>query len=150
MKAVIQRVTHASVSIRDETVASINAGLLVLLGVESADTPADASWLAGKIARMRICNDETGKMNRSVIDSGGELLVVSQFTLHASTHKGNRPSFIRAAHPSQAQPLYELFCQSLENETQRPIQRGVFGAEMLISLCNNGPVTIIIDSQIRE
>lgn len=150
MRAVIQRVLHASVSIDGHLTSSIGPGLLVLLGVEEGDATADIDWLSGKIARMRIFPDTEGKMNRSVLDSGGELLIVSQFTLHASTKKGNRPSFLRAAHPSQSEPLYVEFCESTERQIGKPCGRGVFGADMQISLINDGPITILLDSRSPE
>jgi D-aminoacyl-tRNA deacylase len=147
---VIQRVIEASVLVAGERVSHIGAGLLVLLGVEDGDGPEDVAWLAPKIARMRIFGDEEGKMNRSVVDVGGEVIVVSQFTLHASTKKGNRPSFIRAAMPVVSEPLYEGFCAAMELELGKAVGRGVFGAEMKVSLVNDGPVTIVIDSRQRE
>ena len=150
MRAVIQRVTEASVAIDGETISRIGPGLLVLLGVEEIDDASDVDWLAGKIARMRIFGDAEGKMNLSVIETGGETLVVSQFTLHASTKKGNRPSFIRAGAPEHSEPLYGAFCAAIERETGRPVKRGVFGGDMRVSLVNDGPVTIVIDSRARE
>jgi D-tyrosyl-tRNA(Tyr) deacylase len=150
MRAVIQRVTHASVEVRQEIVGQIGRGLLVFLGVESADSREDVLWLAGKIARLRIFSDENGAMNLSVQDIAGDLLVVSQFTLFASTRKGNRPSFLHAAEPEQANRLYEEFCQQLESEIARPVRRGIFGANMQIDLLNEGPVTIWIDTKKRE
>ena len=150
MRAVIQRVTEASVSIDGETISRIGPGLLVLLGVEEIDDASDVDWLAGKIARMRIFGDAEGKMNLSLMETGGETLVVSQFTLHASTKKGNRPSFIRAAAPGHSEPLYEAFCAAMERETGHPVKRGVFGGDMRVSLINDGPVTIVIDSRARE
>ena len=150
MRAVIQRVTRASVEVRQEIVGQIGRGLLVFLGVESADSREDVLWLAGKIARLRIFSDENGAMNLSVQDIAGDLLVVSQFTLFASTRKGNRPSFLHAAEPEQANRLYEEFCQQLESEIARPVRRGIFGASMQIDLLNEGPVTIWIDTKKRE
>jgi D-tyrosyl-tRNA(Tyr) deacylase len=150
MRAVIQRVLEASVTIDAETVSRIGPGLLVLLGVEGADDPEDVDWLAGKLAKMRIFSDEEGKMNLSVAESGGEVLVVSQFTLHASTKKGNRPSFIRAAAPGHSEPLYEAFCAAMERESGRPVGRGIFGGDMKVSLVNDGPVTIVVDTKARE
>jgi D-tyrosyl-tRNA(Tyr) deacylase len=150
MRAVIQRVLEAAVAIDGKPVSRIGPGLLVLLGVEAADDPSDAGWLSGKVARMRIFGDSEGKMNRSVAETGGDVLVVSQFTLFASTKKGNRPSFIRAAVPAVSEPLYEEFCAAMERETGRPAARGVFGADMKVSLVNDGPVTILIDSRARE
>lgn len=137
-------------AIDGEVFSRIGPGLLVLLGVEAADELADADWLAGKIAKMRIFGDADGKMNLAVTDTGGEVLVVSQFTLHAATQKGNRPSFIRAAPPSHSAPLYEGFCAAVGREIGRPAACGVFGADMKISLINDGPVTILMDSRARE
>lgn len=150
MRAVIQRVSSASVTIAGQTRASIGAGLLVLAGIEETDTPEDIEWLSGKIARLRIFNDQQGVMNRSVQDAGGDVLVVSQFTLHASTRKGNRPSYIRAARPEVAIPLYESFVQKLTADVGRPVRTGEFGADMQIALVNDGPVTILIDTKVRE
>ena len=150
MRAVVQRVSEASVAIDGETISRIGHGLLVLLGVEEIDDASDVEWLSGKIARMRIFGDAEDKMNLSLVDTGGGLLVVSQFTLHASTRKGNRPSFIRAAAPAHSEPLYEAFCTAMERETGRPVMRGVFGGDMRVSLINDGPVTIVIDSRARE
>jgi len=146
MRAVIQRVSRASVSIDEEVCGAIANGLLILLGICVDDSKADADWLAAKIANMRIFSDKQGHMNLSVIDCGGELLVVSQFTLHAKTKKGNRPSFIDAARPEQAIPLYEYFIRKLEEETKSEVKTGKFGAMMQVSLVNDGPVTIVIDS----
>lgn len=150
MRAVIQRTREASVTVNDQITGQIGLGLLVLLGIEHADTEEDGAWLAGKIAQMRIFSDLDGKMNHSVQDAKGGVLVVSQFTLHASTRKGNRPSFIRAAKPEVAIPLYEAFIRSLEAELGRPVERGVFGADMKVTLVNDGPVTIWIDSRAKE
>jgi D-tyrosyl-tRNA(Tyr) deacylase len=150
MRAVIQLVTEASVAIDGETISRIGPGLLVLLGVEEIDDMSDVAWLAGKVAKMRIFGDAEGKMNLSVMETGGSVLVVSQFTLHASTKKGNRPSFIRAGGPEHSEPLYEAFCAAMEQETGRPVMRGVFGGDMRVSLVNDGPVTIVIDSRARE
>ena len=150
MRVVIQRVSAASVTIDGQVKSSIGTGLLFLLGIEPADTEADAEWLCKKTASMRIFSDEAGLMNLSVQDVGGELLVVSQFTLYASTKKGNRPSFIRAARPEQAIPLYEKFVAMLIAETGIQVRTGEFGADMKVSLVNDGPVTIIIDSQAKE
>ena len=150
MRALVQRVSRAAVTVDGNEMSSIGPGLLVFLGIESCDEENDLCWLAGKIAKMRIFADEEGKMNRSVMDIAGGLLVVSQFTLHASTSKGSRPSFIRAAAPDRAEPLYEQFCQELEQSTARPVGRGVFGADMKVALVNDGPVTIQIDSRQRE
>ena len=150
MRALIQRDTQASVAIEGRIVGEIAAGLLVLVGVETDDTAADADWLAAKIASLRVLADGAGKMNRSVRETGGGVLVISQFTLHADTAKGNRPSFLRAARPEEAIPLYERFIARLEADLGRPVPRGVFGADMQVSLVNNGPVTIPIDSRRRE
>lgn len=150
MRAVVQRVSSAAVVIEGETAASIGAGLLVLLGIEDGDGPDDIAWLAPKIVRMRIFPDDAGLMNLALSDCGGEVIVVSQFTLHASTKKGNRPSFIRAARPETSEPLYERFCHAFEQELGKPVGRGRFGADMKVSLVNDGPVTIVIDSRNRE
>jgi len=150
MRTVIQRVSKASVSIDTEIKSSIGQGLLVLVGIEDADTQDDINWLSGKIARLRIFDDEDGIMNRSIAESGGEIIVVSQFTLHASTKKGNRPSYIKAARPETAIPLYENFLKKLEEDTGILVQTGEFGAMMEVSLVNDGPVTILIDSKNRE
>ncbi len=150
MRAVIQRVTRASVEVKQEILSQIGLGLLVLLGVQSADSRDDILWLAGKIARLRIFSDQNGAMNLSVQEIAGDLLVVSQFTLFASTRKGNRPSFINAAAPEQAKQLYEEFCGQLETEVVRPVRRGIFGADMQIDLVNDGPVTICIDTKRKE
>lgn len=150
MRLVIQRAKRASVTIDCDLHASIEQGLFILVGVENGDTAEDAKWLAGKAAGMRIFNDENGVMNRSVVDIDGELLAVSQFTLTASTKKGNRPSYIRAAGHDLAVPMYELFCEQLSVLAGRPVQKGVFGADMQCELINDGPVTIIIDSRIKE
>ncbi len=150
MRAVIQRVSEAKVSIRGEVKGAIQQGLLVLLAVEEADTAEDIEWLSGKIVRLRVFDDDNGVMNRSVQEVQGGILLVSQFTLFASTKKGNRPSYSRSARPETAVPLYEGFIQRLEQDLGRPIQRGEFGAEMLVSLTNDGPVTIVIDSKARE
>ena len=150
MRAVIQRVTRGSVTVEQQIVSQIGCGLLILLGVEPADTGEDIEWLAGKIARIRIFADEHGSMNRSIQEAGGDLLVVSQFTLFASTRKGNRPSFINAAPPDQATRVYAQFCQKLELETGKKVQRGIFGANMSVELVNDGPVTIWIDTKNRE
>lgn len=150
MRVVIQRVSEASVRIDGEVVGQIGAGLLVLLGIEEADGVEDGEWLVGKIVQMRIFSDEVGKMNRSVAECGGGVLVVSQFTLHASTKKGNRPSFIRAARPEQAVPLYEGFLNAMESRIGKRVERGVFGGDMQVALVNDGPVTICMDSKARE
>ena len=150
MRALLQRVSAASVSIAGNLHAGIGPGLLILLGIEEADGPDDIDWLAGKIAKMRIFSDAEGHMNLSIMETGGDALVVSQFTLHASTKKGNRPSFIRAARPEQAIPAYQAFCAALSREMNRPVHTGVFGADMQVALTNDGPVTIWIDSKARE
>jgi D-tyrosyl-tRNA(Tyr) deacylase len=150
MRAVIQRVSRASVTIDQKETAAIGPGLLVLVGIEESDGPDDVEWLTGKIIRLRIFNDANGVMNLSLLETGGELLVVSQFTLHASTKKGNRPSYIRAARPEVAVPIYEAFVRRLETETSLPVRRGTFGADMKVDLINDGPVTIWIDSKNRE
>lgn len=150
MRAILQRVLESSVSIDGEIVSQIDHGLLILLGIEGEDDSSDVDWLAGKIARMRIFADPDDKMNLAVTDIGGDVLVVSQFTLHASTKKGNRPSFIRAAAPDHSEPLYEAFCQAMEGEIGKPVARGVFGGDMKVALVNDGPVTILIDSRARE
>lgn len=150
MRAVIQRVLEASVEIEGRIVSEIGPGLLILLGVETGDTPDDLAWLSAKIARLRIFSDSTGKMNHSVIDAGGAVLVVSQFTLHASTQKGQRPSFLRSAAPGISEPLYEQFCNAMERESGKSVARGIFGATMKVALVNDGPVTILIDTRARE
>ena len=150
MRAVIQRVKRSSVTIDGEVVGSIGAGLMILLGIEPADTSADVDYLTGKISKLRIFDDENGVMNRSVMDVGGELLVVSQFTLFAQTSHGNRPSYIRAARPEQAIPLYEEFVAKLAAASGIQPQTGRFGAMMDVELINDGPVTIIIDSHERD
>jgi len=150
MRSVIQRVSQASVSIGGAERARIGVGLLVLLGIEEADTTEDIEWLSGKIVRLRIFGDDQGVMNRSVQEISGGILVVSQFTLHASTKKGNRPSYIRAARPETAVPLYQQFLQRLAADFGRPVQSGEFGADMQVALVNDGPVTIIIDTKSRE
>lgn len=150
MRVVIQRVSQASVSIHKEVKSKIGPGLLILLGIEEADAQDDIDWLCSKIARLRIFRDDMGVMNLSVNDVDGEIMVVSQFTLHASTKKGNRPSYIKAAKPDIAIPLYEKFVKKLGEETGQPAQTGEFGAMMDVSLINDGPVTIIIDSKNKE
>ncbi len=150
MRAVIQRVSEASVTIDGQISGQIDQGLLVLLGIENADTEEDIQWLTAKLSKLRIFSDEDGKMNRSIQDVGGGFLVVSQFTLHASTKKGNRPSYIRAARPEVAIPLYEKFMSVLQTYSEQPIQTGEFGADMKVRLLNDGPVTIIIDTKQKE
>jgi len=149
MKAVIQRVSEASVTIDRKIKSRIEKGLLVLLGIEETDTTEDIEWLSGKITRLRIFGDETGAMNLSLADVNGDLLLISQFTLHANTKKGNRPSFLKAAKPLTAIPLYKQFIAQIEKDLKKPIQTGEFGANMKVSLLNDGPVTIIIDSKNR-
>ena len=150
MRVVIQRVSEASVKIRDEVKSSIKKGLLIFLGIEKSDGTEDVIWLSKKIAQLRIFSDDSGLMNRSILDTKGELLVVSQFTLHAKTKKGNRPSYIKAAKPEQAIPLYEEFVIVLEKEIGQTVKTGEFGANMQVSLCNDGPVTIIIDTKNKQ
>jgi len=150
MRAVIQRTLEASVTVDGQIISQIDSGLLILLGIEEGDGEEDISWLAGKIAHMRIFSDDEGKMNRSIIESGGDIIVVSQFTLHGSTKKGNRPSFIRAAAPALSEPLYLCFCSQMERELGKPVGRGIFGADMKVALINDGPVTILIDTKNRE
>lgn len=150
MRVVLQRVSEASVTIEDKVRSAIREGVLILLGIEDEDTQDDIQWLCGKIARMRIFNDANGVMNESLEQIDGEALVVSQFTLHASTKKGNRPSYIKAARPEKAIPLYKQFVEMLEKELGKPVGTGEFGADMKVSLCNDGPVTILVDSKNRE
>jgi D-aminoacyl-tRNA deacylase len=150
MRALIQRVSEAQVVIAGEIAGEIGRGFLILLGIEEADTIDDLTWLTGKIAKLRIFSDAEGKMNADLSEAGGRCLVVSQFTLHAATKKGNRPSFIRAARPEQAVPLYEEFLTTLEQELGTRVERGVFGADMKVSLTNDGPVTIWMDTKARE
>jgi D-tyrosyl-tRNA(Tyr) deacylase len=150
MRAVIQRVSHASVTIEGIVSSAIGNGLLVLLGIEDADTNEDIEWLCGKIVNLRIFNDTEGVMNCSVKDTGGEILLVSQFTLHASTRKGNRPSYIRASKPDIAIPLYEQTVRSLTTQLGKPIGTGTFGADMKVELLNDGPVTILFDTKNKE
>jgi D-tyrosyl-tRNA(Tyr) deacylase len=150
MRVVVQRVSQASVSIDEKKVASINEGILVLLGIETQDTKEDSEWLANKIFQLRIFSDKEGKMNKSVTEVDGEVIVVSQFTLHAKTKKGNRPSYIRSARPEQAIPLYEQFKKDLSEAIGNQVQSGEFGADMKVTLINDGPVTIIIDTKNKE
>lgn len=150
MRVVIQRVLNASVKVDGDTVGEINHGLLVLLGIEDADTMEDVIWLSGKITQLRIFNDGDGVMNVSIKDNGGDILLISQFTLFAATKKGNRPSYIRASKPPIAIPLYEQMIAKLKKDLGKPIQTGIFGADMQVSLVNDGPVTILIDSKVRE
>jgi len=150
MRLVIQRVREASVKVDSVVVSAVGAGLLVLVGIETDDTEADIRWLVSKTAALRIFDDENGVMNRSIVDVGGEVLVVSQFTLMASTRKGNRPSYIRAARPAMSEPMYDQFCKELSDALGKPVGKGIFGADMKVMLVNDGPVTIIIDSRLRE
>jgi D-aminoacyl-tRNA deacylase len=150
MKAVIQRVSEASVTIEGNKVADIQKGLLVLIGIEDADHQEDIDWLTSKIANLRIFGDENGVMNLSVKEVNGDMIVVSQFTLHALTKKGNRPSYIKASKPEIAIPLYESFVKQMESELGKKVQTGTFGADMKVALINDGPVTIIIDSKNKE
>lgn len=150
MRIVVQRVSEASVLINNEEKRSIGEGLVVLLGIEEEDTPEDVEWLSGKIVNLRIFDDEAGVMNLSLKQIEGSILLVSQFTLHASTKKGNRPSYIKAAKPDVSVPLYEKMIAQLEKDLGKTISTGSFGADMKVSLCNNGPVTILIDSKNKE
>jgi D-aminoacyl-tRNA deacylase len=150
MRLVIQRVSEAGVTIGGTVSGAIGNGLLILAGIEQADTPEDVEWLVQKVVNMRIFSDDEGKMNCSLTDVNGGLLIVSQFTLHASTKKGNRPGFTQAARPEHAIPLYELFVESCRKAGIRPVETGIFGADMKVALVNDGPVTIIIDSKNRE
>ena len=150
MRAVVQRASEASITVNGNFKGSMNGGLVILLGIEDADSRMDCEWLCAKICNLRIFNDEAGVMNRSLLETGGDLLLVSQFTLHASTRKGNRPSYIRASKPAHAIPLYELCIQLLGEGLKKPVLTGEFGADMQVSLVNDGPVTIIIDSQNKE
>lgn len=150
MRTVIQRVQHASVTIDGNLKSNIGQGLLILVGIEDRDTQDDIEWLCKKISALRIFDDENGVMNRSVVDINGEILVVSQFTLHASTKKGNRPSYIKASKPDFAIPMYEKFCDEMSIHLGKPVRTGTFGADMKVELLNDGPVTILIDSQNKE
>jgi D-tyrosyl-tRNA(Tyr) deacylase len=150
MRSVIQRVSTAQVRVDEKITGKIGLGLLVLVGIEEEDKAEDIEWLSGKIVNLRIFNDEKGVMNRSVADVNGDLLIVSQFTLHASTRKGNRPSYIHAAKPETAIPLYEKFLRQIEKDLGKPVSAGIFGAMMKVSLLNDGPVTIVIDTKNRE
>lgn len=150
MRVVIQRVSEASVTIENKKVANINRGLLVLVGIEESDTQEDIDWLVAKVVKLRIFGDENGVMNLSVQEINGDIIVVSQFTLHAATKKGNRPSYIKAAKPEIAIPLYESFVQKIEQEIGKKVQTGQFGADMKVALLNDGPVTIIIDTKNKE
>ena len=150
MRVVLQRVTQASVTIGGSIKGRIGVGLMVLLAIEAADTPEDIAWLSGKIVRLRVFPDENGVMNRSVQEAGGGILLISQFTLFASTRKGNRPAYSRSARPEIAMPLYDNFVRKLSEELGKPVETGEFGADMQVSLINDGPVTIIMDSKLRE
>jgi D-aminoacyl-tRNA deacylase len=150
MKVVIQRVSHASVEVDGKITGEIGEGLMVLLGIEDADTDEDIGWLSNKIVNLRVFNDEDGVMNRSLLDVKGGILLVSQFTLHASTKKGNRPSYIKASKPDFAIPMYEKIIARLQTDLGQPIQTGIFGADMKVGLLNDGPVTIIIDTKNKE
>lgn len=150
MRAVLQRVTEASVTIKTKQVAAIQKGLVLLIGIEDASNQDDINWLASKIVNLRIFDDENGVMNLSVKDSDGDIIVVSQFTLHAQTKKGNRPSYIKASKPEYAIPMYEAFIQQIEKELGKKVQTGQFGADMKVALINDGPVTIIIDTKNKE
>jgi D-tyrosyl-tRNA(Tyr) deacylase len=150
MKVVLQRVSQASVTVDSKIIADIQKGLLVLVGIEDSDSQEDIEWLVGKIIKMRIFGDDNDVMNCSVQDVDGDIIVVSQFTLHASTKKGNRPSYIKASKPEFAIPMYENFVKFLEKEFNKKVQTGIFGADMKVSLLNDGPVTILIDSKNRE
>lgn len=150
MRAVIQRVSEASVTVENNIAGAIQNGLLVLVGIEDADTDEDIQWLSSKIVNLRIFNDDAGVMNISVKDCDGDILLVSQFTLHASTKKGNRPSYIKASKPDIAIPMYERMIQQLQNELGKPIATGIFGADMKVRLLNDGPVTIVIDTKNKE
>lgn len=150
MRAVIQRVTQANVVINNSIRSAISKGLLILVGIEDTDSKEDITWLSSKIVNLRIFNDAAGVMNESVKEQGGDILAVSQFTLHASTKKGNRPSYIRASKPPVAIPLYEQFVQQLQTDLGKPVYTGEFGADMKVSLLNDGPVTIVIDTKNKE
>ena len=150
MRVVIQRVSEASVTVDGAVTGNINGGLLVLAGFENADKEEDITWMSNKMVNLRIFNDSQGVMNKSVLDTGGEILLISQFTLHAFTKKGNRPSYIKASKPEIAIPMYQALIKQLESDLGKPIETGVFGADMKVALLNDGPVTIIIDSKNRE
>lgn len=150
MRVIIQRVTHASVLVNNKTVGAIQNGLLIFVGIEDADTNDDIVWLSNKIVNLRIFNDENDVMNKSILDINGDILLISQFTLHAATKKGNRPSYIKASKPEIAIPLYEQTIEQIENDLHKKIQTGIFGADMKVSLLNDGPVTIFIDSKHKE
>ncbi len=150
MRVVIQRVSHSSVTIDGTRKSAIGKGMLILVGIEEADGQEDIDWLCKKIVNLRIFDDENGVMNKSILEDGGDILVVSQFTLHASTKKGNRPSYIKAAKPDISIPLYERFCEALSQTLGKEVQTGVFGADMKVELLNDGPVTICIDTKNKE
>ena len=150
MRAVVQRVRNADVTVEGEIISSIGVGLLLFIGIEENEEQLDIEWLCKKIANLRIFNDENGVMNKSLVDCGGDALVISQFTLHASTKKGNRPSYIRAAKPEVAIPLYEAFISQLSNDLDKEVAAGIFGADMKVNLLNDGPVTILIDTKNKE
>lgn len=150
MRVVVQRVSQASVSVHKELIGKIGKGMLILLGIEDADTIDDIRWLSNKLVNLRVFADDDGVMNRSLLEDGGDILLISQFTLHASTKKGNRPSYIKASKPDVAIPLYEQMIAQLETDLGKPVEKGSFGADMQVSLTNDGPVTIIIDTKDRE
>ncbi len=150
MRIVIQRVSHASVTIDGVCKSAIRQGFMILVGIEEADTQEDADWLCKKVINLRVFDDENGVMNKSILEAGGDILVISQFTLHASTKKGNRPSYIRAAKPDIAIPMYEYFCQALSEGLGKPVGTGEFGADMKVELLNDGPVTICMDTKNKE
>lgn len=150
MRAVIQRVSKASVTVNEEKISAIEEGVLILIGIENEDTQEDIDWLTNKIVNLRIFNDDLGVMNNSLLDQNGDAIVVSQFTLHASTRKGNRPSYIKAARPEVAIPLYEAFISTLESKMDKKVGTGEFGADMKVELLNDGPVTILIDTKNKE
>lgn len=150
MRAVLQRVSEASVTIEGKKVANIKSGLLILIGIEETDDQEDINWLAAKIVKLRIFGDADGVMNLSIQETGGDIIVVSQFTLHALTKKGNRPSYIKAARPEVAIPVYETFVKQIEQELGKKVQTGQFGADMKVTLLNDGPVTILIDTKNKE
>lgn len=150
MRVVIQRVTFAKVEVEKKVVGEIEKGMMILVGFENEDTNEDLTWMANKITALRIFDDEAGVMNKSIVDADGDILCISQFTLHALTKKGNRPSYIKAAKGEIAEPLYQDFCNKLKNNLNKEIQKGIFGADMKVSLLNDGPVTICIDSKNKE
>ncbi|TDT38664.1 D-tyrosyl-tRNA(Tyr) deacylase [Maribacter spongiicola] len=150
MRAVIQRVSKASVTVNEEKISAIEEGVLILIGIENEDTQEDIDWLTNKIVNLRIFNDDIGVMNNSLLETNGDAIVVSQFTLHASTKKGNRPSYIKAARPEVAIPLYEAFISTLESKMNKKVGTGIFGADMKVELLNDGPVTILMDTKNKE